>query len=178
VPDLVRFIEDRDIWSGNTRERRLSVGPRYGAVRLCPLDRNRRLQSGAARRLHGAGPGHGREIQKNRGRYGRGRQPLTFNGVQGLMVNVPAFFTACSKPAVRKKRHLCPDVERRQERHQAGLRSQRNFDCIPLADSMGGGGHARPAASGCHRALPELLTACSWPTLQRLRRSCYAGRSC
>jgi nanoRNase/pAp phosphatase (c-di-AMP/oligoRNAs hydrolase) len=26
---------------------------------------------------------------------------------------------------------------------KAGLRSQRSFNCIPLAESMGGGGHAQ-----------------------------------
>jgi len=42
---------------------------------------------------------------------------------------------------------------------KAGLRSQRGFSCIPLAESMGGGGHAQ--ACGFKLALdrlPELLS--------------------
>jgi nanoRNase/pAp phosphatase (c-di-AMP/oligoRNAs hydrolase) len=42
---------------------------------------------------------------------------------------------------------------------KAGLRSQRNFDCIALAESMGGGGHAQACGfrMGVER-LPELLS--------------------
>ena len=42
---------------------------------------------------------------------------------------------------------------------KVGLRSQRNFDCIPLAESMGGGGHAQACGfkMGVAR-LPELLS--------------------
>ena len=42
---------------------------------------------------------------------------------------------------------------------KAGLRSQRGYDCIPLAQSMGGGGHAQ--ACGFKMAaerLPALLS--------------------
>jgi nanoRNase/pAp phosphatase (c-di-AMP/oligoRNAs hydrolase) len=41
---------------------------------------------------------------------------------------------------------------------KVGLRSQRDFDCIPLAESMGGGGHAQACGfkMGVER-LPELL---------------------
>jgi nanoRNase/pAp phosphatase (c-di-AMP/oligoRNAs hydrolase) len=42
---------------------------------------------------------------------------------------------------------------------KAGLRSQRNFNCIPLAESMHGGGHAQACGfkMGAER-LPELLS--------------------
>ena len=42
---------------------------------------------------------------------------------------------------------------------KVGLRAQRNFDCIALAESMGGGGHAQACGfkMGVER-LPELLT--------------------
>jgi len=41
---------------------------------------------------------------------------------------------------------------------KGGLRSQRGFDCIALAESMGGGGHAQACGfkMGTER-LPELL---------------------
>ena len=42
---------------------------------------------------------------------------------------------------------------------KVGLRSQRSFDCIALAESMGGGGHAQACGfkMGIER-LPELLS--------------------
>ena len=42
---------------------------------------------------------------------------------------------------------------------KVGLRAQRNFDCIALAESMGGGGHAQACGfkMGIER-LPELLS--------------------
>jgi nanoRNase/pAp phosphatase (c-di-AMP/oligoRNAs hydrolase) len=42
---------------------------------------------------------------------------------------------------------------------KVGLRSQRSFDCIPLAESLGGGGHAQACGfkMGIER-LPELLS--------------------
>ncbi|MEO8120934.1 MAG: DHHA1 domain-containing protein, partial [Rhodoferax sp.] len=42
---------------------------------------------------------------------------------------------------------------------KAGLRSERGFDCSPLAESMGGGGHAQACGfkMGLQR-LPELLS--------------------
>jgi nanoRNase/pAp phosphatase (c-di-AMP/oligoRNAs hydrolase) len=41
---------------------------------------------------------------------------------------------------------------------KAGLRSEKGFNCIPLAESMGGGGHAQACGfkMGLER-LPELL---------------------
>ena len=41
---------------------------------------------------------------------------------------------------------------------KVGLRSQRDYDCIPLAQSMGGGGHAQACGFKTSAArLPELL---------------------
>jgi nanoRNase/pAp phosphatase (c-di-AMP/oligoRNAs hydrolase) len=42
---------------------------------------------------------------------------------------------------------------------KAGLRSGRNFDCIALAESMGGGGHAQACGfKASAQRLPELLS--------------------
>ncbi|MDP3829559.1 MAG: DHHA1 domain-containing protein, partial [Polaromonas sp.] len=42
---------------------------------------------------------------------------------------------------------------------KAGLRSQRGFDCIALAESMGGGGHAQACGFKMPIGrLPELLS--------------------
>ena len=71
-------------------------------------------------------------------------RPLVFNGVKGLMVNAPGVFHS-----------LIGDILSHQSGTFAlmwsagtkgvkvGLRAQRNFDCIALAESMGGGGHAQ-----------------------------------
>lgn len=42
---------------------------------------------------------------------------------------------------------------------KAGLRSQRSFNCIPLAESMRGGGHAQACGFKMSaQRLPELLS--------------------
>jgi hypothetical protein len=91
----------------------------------------------------------------------RNATPVTFNGQSGLMVNCPGAFSSevgdllatqcgtyallwnCTKDAIVK----------------VSLRAVRSFNVIPLAESMGGGGHAQACGfkMGVDR-LPELLT--------------------
>jgi hypothetical protein len=89
-----------------------------------------------------------------------GAQPVVFNGHTGLMVNAPGVFHS-----------LVGDILSRNSGTFAlmwtvgkggvvkvGLRSQRGYDCIPLAESMGGGGHAQACGfkiSADH--LPQLV---------------------
>jgi len=90
-----------------------------------------------------------------------GAQPIVFNGQRGLMVNAPGVFHS-----------LVGDILSKQSGSFAllwsaapggvikvGLRSQRSFDCIALAESMHGGGHAQACGfrMGAQR-LPELLS--------------------
>ncbi len=70
---------------------------------------------------------------------------LTFNGVTGLMVNVPSAFHSLVGDILAKKSGtfaLLWTVDKSGV-VKCGLRSRRDYSCIALAESMGGGGHAQ-----------------------------------
>ncbi len=59
------------------------------------------------------------------------------------------------------------------------MRSRTGFDCIPLAESLGGGGHAQ--ACGCkmpHARLAELLSGTFGPTRWRSTPKSLRRRWC
>jgi nanoRNase/pAp phosphatase (c-di-AMP/oligoRNAs hydrolase) len=88
-------------------------------------------------------------------------QPIRFNGQMGLMVNAPGVFHSVVGDILSRQSGtfaLMWSVSK-ENIVKAGLRSQRNFDCIAMARSMGGGGHAQACGfkMGTDR-LPELLS--------------------
>ena len=89
-----------------------------------------------------------------------GAQALTFNGVSGLMVNAPGVFHSLVGDMLSKKSSSFALMWSTDKSGviKVGLRSQRSFNCIPLAESMHGGGHAQACGfkMGLER-LPELL---------------------
>jgi len=161
IPDLVRFIEDRDIWVWQYPE---SAGflaaldmERFDFVHWAEMASFNAAQLGA---FMARGQAMDEKFSKLAADIAEGAQPLTFNGQHGLMVNAPGMFHS-----------LVGDILSRQSGTfalmwsagkggvvKAGLRSQRDFDCIGLAESMGGGGHAQACGfkMGTER-LPELL---------------------
>ena len=90
-----------------------------------------------------------------------GAQPLVFNGISGVMVNAPGAFHSVVGDLLSKQGHafaLTWSIDKTGA-VKAGLRSQRNFNCIPLAESLGGGGHAQACGFKMSAArLPELLS--------------------
>jgi hypothetical protein len=87
-------------------------------------------------------------------------QPVVFNGVTGLMVNAPGVFHSqvgdmlCQKSGTFA---LLWSVDKNSV-VKCGLRSMPGFNCIPLAASMGGGGHAQACGfKMSFQRLPELL---------------------
>jgi nanoRNase/pAp phosphatase (c-di-AMP/oligoRNAs hydrolase) len=74
-----------------------------------------------------------------------GAQLVVFNGQQGLMVNAPGVFHSLVGDLLSRKSGTFALMWNAGKGGvvKVGLRSQRNFDCIPLAESMGGGGHAQ-----------------------------------
>jgi uncharacterized protein len=162
LPDLVRFVEDRDIWIWQYPE-----SPAFlAALDMEPMALPRwaeiagfnpeQLTSFMAR-----GHAMDEKFSKLAADIAEGAQPISFNGQHGLMVNAPGMFHS-----------LIGDILSRQSGTfalmwsaakggviKAGLRSQRNFDCIPLAESMNGGGHAQACGfkMGVDR-LSELLS--------------------
>lgn len=87
-------------------------------------------------------------------------RPVVLNGVSGLMANVPGVFHSQIGHALSLKSGtfaLLWSVDRQGE-VKVGLRSQPGFDCIPLAASFGGGGHAQACGMRLPlQRLPELL---------------------
>jgi hypothetical protein len=161
VPDLVRFVEDRDIWVWQYPE---SAGF-LAALDMEPFEFGRwnEIASFDAMQLSiyvERGRAMDEKFSKLAAGIAEGAQAISFNGQQGLMVNAPGVFHS-----------LVGDILSRQSGSFAlmwtagqggvikvGLRSQAGFNCIPLAESMGGGGHAQACGfkMGLER-LPGLL---------------------
>ena len=161
VPALLQYIEDRDIWKWEFPESARFLA----ALDMEPQDfaRWREIAGFSAEQLDqfmARGGAMDEKYRKLAGDIASAAQPLVFNGVGGLMVNAPGMFHS-----------LVGDLLSAQSGSFAlmwsagsggvkvGLRSQRTFDCIPLAESLGGGGHAQACGFklGIER-LPELLS--------------------
>ena len=146
LPDLVRFIEDRDIWTWQYPQRAgflaaLDLEPfdfaHWAAMAAFDADQ---LQTFMAR-----GQAMDDKFNKLAADIAEGAQPLVFNGQHGLMVNAPSVFHSVVGDILSRKTGTFALMwsAGKGGAVKAGLRSQRNFDCIPLARSMGGGGHAQ-----------------------------------
>ena len=161
VPDLVRFIEDRDIWTWQYPE---SAGF-LSALDMEPFDFARWAAIAAFSPAETAafmarGQAMDEKFSKLAADIAEGAQPITFNGQQGLMVNAPGMFHSLVGELLSRKSGSFALMWSAGKGGlvKVGLRSQRGFDCIPLAESMGGGGHAQACGfrMGVQR-LPELL---------------------
>ncbi|MBX3633639.1 MAG: phosphoesterase, partial [Simplicispira sp.] len=89
-----------------------------------------------------------------------GAEPVRFNGEAGLMVNAPGVFHSLVGDLLSRRSGTFALMWSAGKGGvvKVGLRSQRGYDCIPLARSMGGGGHAQACGFKTHAArLPELL---------------------
>jgi hypothetical protein len=162
VPDLVRFVEDRDIWVWQYPEsagflaaldmesfefERWQAIANFGSVELAAyIDRGRAMDE---------------KFTSLSQTIAEQAQPLVFNGVAGLMVNAPGTFHSlvgdilCAKSGTFA---LMWTVDKNGV-VKCGLRSRSGFSCIALADSMGGGGHAQACGFKLPaQRLPELLS--------------------
>ena len=160
VPMLVQYIEDRDIWKWEFPESAAFLS----ALDMEPQDFVRwqeiaafspaQIDSFMAR-----GGAMDEKYRKLAADIAEGAQPLTFNGIEGLMVNCPGVFHSLVGNMLSKKNGTFALMWSASTKGvKVGLRAQRNFDCIALAESMGGGGHAQACGfkMGIER-LPELL---------------------
>ena len=146
VPDLVRFVEDRDIWAWQFPE---SAGF-LAALDMEPFDYDRWAEIAAftPAQLTGfmaRGPAMDDKFAKLAADIAEGAQPVAFNGQSGLMVNAPGVFHSLVGDMLSKQSGTFALMWTVAKGGvvKAGLRSQRGYDCIPLAESMGGGGHAQ-----------------------------------
>jgi hypothetical protein len=146
LPDLFRYIEDRDIWVWQYPE---------SAGFLAALDMESfdfahwaamaafdavQLQQFMAR-----GQAMDAKFNKLAADIAAGAQPVVFNGQSGLMVNAPSVFHSVIGDMLSLKSGTFALMwcATKGGVIKVGLRSQRSFDCIALARSMGGGGHAQ-----------------------------------
>ncbi len=162
VPDLVRLVEDRDIWVWQYPE---SAGF-LAALDMEPLEfeRWREIAAFDAAQLASyveRGRAMDEKFSKLALDIAEGAHEIVFNGQRGLMVNAPGVFHSLVGEILSKQSGsfaLMWSVDKSGQ-VKAGLRSQRRFSCIALAESMGGGGHAQACGfkMGLGR-LPELLS--------------------
>ncbi|MDB5870118.1 MAG: phosphoesterase [Polaromonas sp.] len=160
VPGLVRFIEDRDIWVWQYPE---SAGF-LSALDMEAFDFARWRDIAAfdpaqLTEFMARGQAMDEKFRKLAADIAEGAQPIVFNGHSGLMVNVPGVFHSLIGHLLAQKSGTFALMwSAAKGGIKVGMRSQPGFDCIPLAESMGGGGHAQ--ACGFRMAterLPELL---------------------
>ena len=162
LPDLVRFVEDRDIWVWRYPE---SAGF-LAALDMEAFDFARwaeiaKFSPEQLTDFMARGQAMDEKFSKLAADIAEGAQPVIFNGQHGLMVNAPGVFHSLIGNMLSGKSGtfaLMWNVGK-SGGVKVGLRSQPGFDCIPLAESMGGGGHAQASGfkMGTER-LPELLS--------------------
>ena len=162
APALVRYIEDRDLWNWAYPESAAFLA----ALDMEPMDFERWAEIANYDELQLAdfmsrGQAMDEKFRKLAQDMAVNAEPIVFNGHAGLMLNAPGAFHS-----------LLGDILSRQSGSYAllwsagkggvvkvGLRSQKGFDCIPLAESMGGGGHAQACGFRMRaERLPELLS--------------------
>ena len=162
LPDVVRFVEDRDIWVWQFPE---SAGF-LAALDMEAFEFARWAEIAAFSPLQltsfmARGQAMDEKFSKLAADIAEGAQPVTFNGQRGLMVNAPGVFHSLIGNMLSEKSgtFALMWVAAKDGVVKVGLRSQRGFDCIALAESMGGGGHAQACGfkMGKER-LPELLS--------------------
>jgi hypothetical protein len=161
VPALVRHVEDRDIWVWQYPQSAAFLA----ALDMEPFEfaRWRDIAAfGADELADFSSRGQAMDDKFNMLAQGLAENaaPLTFNGVAGLMVNAPGVFHSLVGDILSRKSGtfaLMWTVDKAGV-IKAGLRSQPGFNCIPLAESMHGGGHAQACGFKLPRErLPELL---------------------
>ena len=146
VPDLVRYVEDRDIWVWQYPE---SAGF-LAALDMEPFDFQRWHEIAlfdAAQLTSYIDRGHAMDekFSKLAADLAKGASAVSFNGQGGLMINAPGVFHSLVGDILSKQSGtfaLMWTVDK-SGIVKVGLRSQRDYNCIPLAESMGGGGHAQ-----------------------------------
>jgi hypothetical protein len=161
LPDLVRYVEDRDIWTWQYAE---SAGY-LAALDMEPFDWKRWADIAAfspeqLRQFTARGEAMDAKFAKLAADIAEGAEEIVFNGQKGLMVNAPGVFHSLVGETLSRKCGTFALLWTAGKGGvvKVGLRSQRGYDCIPLAESMGGGGHAQACGFkiGAER-LPALL---------------------
>lgn len=162
LPDLVRYVEDRDLWAWRYPE---------SAAYLAALDMEPQSFERWQQVLAFDAPQQAAFIARGQAMDEKFRQlaadmaeaaqPLSFNGVPGLMLNAPSAFHSLLGEMLSHQSGSFALLWTVNAKGliKVGLRSQRGYDCSPLAESMGGGGHAQACGFRMPASrLPELLS--------------------
>ena len=161
VPALVTFVEDRDIWVWRHPESAAFLAAldmevfdfvRWAAIAAFDADQ---LAQFMAR-----GQAMDEKFNKLAVDIAEGAQSVVFNGQHGLMVNAPGVFHSLVGELLSRKSGTFALMWTAGKGGivKVGLRSQRGYDCIALAESMGGGGHAQACGFKMKsERLPQLL---------------------
>ena len=162
APELVRFVEDRDLWRWKFPETPGFVS----ALDMEPyeLQRWQEIADFSPEQLAAfiaRGEAMDEKFRNLAADIARDAQPLRFNGEVGVMVNAPGAFHSLVGDLLSRESGTFALMWAVGSSGQikAGLRSQRGYDCSVFAVAMGGGGHAQ--ACGFRMAaerLPELLS--------------------
>lgn len=162
LPDLVRYVEDRDIWVWQYPESAAFLAALD--MEPCEFDRWNAIASFDTAQIQtfmARGQAMDDKFCKLAEQIAESARPLRFNGVDGLMVNAPGAFHSLVGDMLSAQSGtfaLMWSIDKTGV-VKAGLRSKPGFNCIPLAESMRGGGHAQACGfkMGAER-LPELLS--------------------
>lgn len=161
LPDLVRFVEDRDIWTWQFPQSAAFLA----ALDMEPFDFARWAEIAAFTPSQldvfmARGQAMDEKFTKLATDIAESARPVVFNGHTGLMVNAPSAFHSLIGDILAKQSGTFALMWNAHKSGviKVGLRSRSGFDCIPLAASMGGGGHAQACGFKMSvDALPELL---------------------
>ena len=157
LPDLVRCVEDRDIWVWQYADSKAFLA----ALDMEPYEFARWADIAAfdvpkMAAFSARGQAMDEKFSKLAADMAEGAQPVVFNGVKGLMLNAPSVFHSLIGETLSLQSGTFALMWHAHKSGgiKVGLRSQPGFDCIPLASSMGGGGHAQ--ACGFKMAVDQL----------------------
>lgn len=166
VPDLIRYVQDRDLWTWAFPESAAFLN----ALDLEPNEFERWAQIAAFTPEESAaftqrGTAMNEKFLALCKDIAHGVAPVIFNGQSGVMVNCPGAFTSEVGNMLSAEHGgfaLMWSVSK-DGTVKVGLRSQADVNCIPLAESMGGGGHAQACGFRMgYERLPELLSGVFW----------------
>jgi oligoribonuclease NrnB/cAMP/cGMP phosphodiesterase (DHH superfamily) len=146
TPALVNYIEDRDLWNWRFPESAAFLA----ALDMEPMDFVRWAQIASyddaqLAAFMSRGQAMDEKFRKLAEDMAANAEPIVFNGQNGLMLNAPGAFHSLLGEILSKQSGTFALLwaAGRGGTIKVGLRSQKSFDCIPLAESMGGGGHAQ-----------------------------------
>jgi hypothetical protein len=161
LPELIRCIEDRDLW----RWQHPHSAAFLAALDMEPWDFERwaQIASFGPEQLAAytaRGQAMDEKFRKLAADLAEAAEPIVLLGERGLMANAPGIFHSLVGDILSQRSGTFALLWTAQPGGviKVGLRSQRGYDCLPLAQRMGGGGHAQ--ACGFRLAaerLPELL---------------------